>query len=323
MGITGIQKAQIDRYLELVQDSSIQQSINNLREKRFSAKDLGISYRELNHWSTSGLLYESNEFGKMRRFNLIELVWIEILKELRKYSFSLKAIKNLRDNLELSFSLEDILAEDKDETIKEVALTALKKDLSTKDYNSFLESEFYKSLDFKTIANIFENGHLNPFQIVLIEAYYLKINHQLVINYEGFYCLNTPIYGDTISSSPYYINNFQRSHICLSMGHLIASVFRDYKPNDLNIKWKLINDDEEKVLTLIQSGKEMKSIEIKFDRQNKIELLEYTEEVELNRADFIQKAIVSGGYSEIKLLTQNGKLVVCERKIKQKINKVL
>ena len=65
-----------DLYKELLKDTSFVEAVAFIKERRFSNKDLGISYRELNHWSTHGLLFETNEAGKWRKFNLIEFVWI-------------------------------------------------------------------------------------------------------------------------------------------------------------------------------------------------------------------------------------------------------
>lgn len=71
-----------------------------LRDKQYSSNDLGESYRVINHWADLGLLDDSrSDSNKWRKFSLVDIVWVFIVKELRKYGFPLEKIKELRYNL--------------------------------------------------------------------------------------------------------------------------------------------------------------------------------------------------------------------------------
>lgn len=66
-----------------------------LNEKRFTMKDTDSSYRVINHWFTQGLLGDDvRESDKgWRKFSVVDLVWLTIIRELREYGLSLEKIK--------------------------------------------------------------------------------------------------------------------------------------------------------------------------------------------------------------------------------------
>lgn len=71
-----------------------------LSEKRYSSKELGESYRVINHWTDLGLLPDDrNESSQWRKFSIIDLVWVLIVQELREYGFPLEKIKEARSTL--------------------------------------------------------------------------------------------------------------------------------------------------------------------------------------------------------------------------------
>ncbi len=71
----------------------------NTRKFRISPKV--ISSRIMNHWQKEGLLPENcQEAGqKWRKFTLMDLIWIAILKELREMGLSIPLIKRIRSNI--------------------------------------------------------------------------------------------------------------------------------------------------------------------------------------------------------------------------------
>ncbi len=70
-------------------------------KKIFSTKDTDdITHRTINHWDTIGLISDDRkDKQKWRKFNVLELVWIHIIKELRKFDFSNKKILNVKKSL--------------------------------------------------------------------------------------------------------------------------------------------------------------------------------------------------------------------------------
>ena len=63
-------------------------------------KDDKLSYRLINHWSNFGLIDENRPKGKgWRRFSIIEMIWINIIYELRKFGFPLEKILLVKKSL--------------------------------------------------------------------------------------------------------------------------------------------------------------------------------------------------------------------------------
>ncbi|MFD0749307.1 MerR family transcriptional regulator [Mucilaginibacter calamicampi] len=65
-----------------------------------TVNDLGISYRTINSWETSGLmLRERSNSRNWHKFSFVDFVWLNIVYELRQLGFPLSKIKMLKDFL--------------------------------------------------------------------------------------------------------------------------------------------------------------------------------------------------------------------------------
>lgn len=84
-------------FFKYLKDDKVKPFRDFLRNKKLTSSDLKIPYRVINHWSTQGLFIDDNsEDSKWRRFSFTDIIWIEIIKELRKYGFSLDKIIKLK-----------------------------------------------------------------------------------------------------------------------------------------------------------------------------------------------------------------------------------
>jgi len=71
-----------------------------LTDKRYSSKELGESYRVINHWTELGLLADHRaDSSEWRKYSIVDVVWAHLIKELRKYGLSLEKLKTVRYNL--------------------------------------------------------------------------------------------------------------------------------------------------------------------------------------------------------------------------------
>lgn len=68
---------------------------NIINEKKYTIKDTDATYRTINHWAKLGLIDDDreNEGKGWRKFSIVDLVWLGVLKQLREYGFSLEKIK--------------------------------------------------------------------------------------------------------------------------------------------------------------------------------------------------------------------------------------
>ena len=82
--------------------------VESINKRQFTMKDAGISSRLLNHWEKSGLLMESYEERKWKRFNLIEYTWLKIIAEMRRYDLSHEIIRKAKESIVFEFGIDDI-----------------------------------------------------------------------------------------------------------------------------------------------------------------------------------------------------------------------
>lgn len=78
---------------------TVEKGLTLLNARVFTAKETPITYRELNHWSSLGLLggERGDDVRSWRKLSLRDLFWLRILKELRDFGLSLEAIKKIYD----------------------------------------------------------------------------------------------------------------------------------------------------------------------------------------------------------------------------------
>ncbi|WP_282179053.1 MerR family transcriptional regulator [Maribacter stanieri] len=66
----------------------------------FNKKDLTVSYRTVNHYDSMGVLIgKRTSSKKWRKFNAIELIWIELVVILREIGMPLLKILKLKDKI--------------------------------------------------------------------------------------------------------------------------------------------------------------------------------------------------------------------------------
>lgn len=72
-----------------------------VRKRKFTVGSTEINYRVINHWDQNGILPEGlkSEGGEWRKFSFIELVWVEAVKKLREFGFSLDKIARVNEGV--------------------------------------------------------------------------------------------------------------------------------------------------------------------------------------------------------------------------------
>ncbi len=69
-----------------------------INEKKNTVSESGATYRLINHWADTGLIDDSHRDSKKgwRRLSFLDLVWIQVLIELRKYGVPLDLLRIAR-----------------------------------------------------------------------------------------------------------------------------------------------------------------------------------------------------------------------------------
>lgn len=84
----------------LSENLTFKKTFESYTEERYKASDIKqtLSYRTINSWDSAGMLITlPNRDSKWRKYSLVEIIWIYIIRELRSIGFSRKKILKLRD----------------------------------------------------------------------------------------------------------------------------------------------------------------------------------------------------------------------------------
>ena len=86
-------------YLNNLSDNpSYKKTLDSYTEEIYKASDTGQSYRTINSWDSAGMLITlPNRNSKWRKYSLVEIIWIYIIRELRSIGYSKKKILKLKD----------------------------------------------------------------------------------------------------------------------------------------------------------------------------------------------------------------------------------
>ena len=89
------------------------------QKRTFTISDVGVTTRVMNSWEKSGL-FRSNKARLRRKFNLEEIIWLKIIKQLKKFDVKLPIIKALNEELMGSVDLNAMAQSEgiKEEVIK-------------------------------------------------------------------------------------------------------------------------------------------------------------------------------------------------------------
>lgn len=76
-----------------------------MNEKKFTVKEIGFTYRQVNTWDASGLLDVERQGTDWRLFSIMDKIWLNVIRELRKYGISLKQIAKIKKFLTLNHAV--------------------------------------------------------------------------------------------------------------------------------------------------------------------------------------------------------------------------
>lgn len=277
-----------------------------IRGRVFTIQDIGVSYRWLDHWYSKGLLFSSYEKHRWKRFNLIEYVWIKIILKIREFNMSLKTVSAVKELLDYKFTIEDLL--------KNPEINFNK--IITQFAPSGKSQEVQKLLIEPEIKKNIEEMRFNLLEIIITDILLLGNCYSILINPDGEAIPVKYSYLELISDVPEFKNFIYRSFVSIS----ITAILRDYiieKELILNNRKRLalLTEEETIILNTIRQD-DLKSVIIRFDNDKKMSLLEEVREKKIDGAIRLAELIMTKGYQDVTIKTQNGKIVYCENKMK-------
>jgi hypothetical protein len=246
-----------------------------------------------------------------KKFNLIEYVWLKMIISMREFNIGLETVKKVKEMLDYDFTVDDFLKMNDNSLL----------DIIPKIVPSNLESAARKILKEKEVQENIKHTHMNVLELYIMDILTLYSYYSILINPNGEIIPIKYSYLEMYSDKIEFKDFISKSYVSIS----ITETLKDFiveKDIDLNYKKRLaiLTDEESIVLKTIRQD-DLKSVIIKFDSDNKINLLEEIKEKKIDKASRLFELIMAKGYQDITIKTQSGDIVYCENKIKQMIQK--
>ena len=300
---------EIDSFLQFNQVGQFSELETKLNKKRFTLKQLGVTHRALILWDKEGLLYSTSEKGKWRRFDFFELVWIKLISKLRDFNIPIKTIRKLKENILIPRQLTDPVFVD---MIIENAL--------------HIAPAERKAEVRRIVSN--KEQIINELSSVLIPILFLYIMDVILL--KSHFAILVNLEGDFFPFKEFYIEEYQefqdfhefihKSHVSVSLSEIIVDFLIDEDLELTQNKLAILTKAEAQIINTIRKEK-LIYLKIRFNKENDIDLIEATKSQKVSKEARLIDLIMSNGYQDIEIKTENGNIVHCINTRKEKLRK--
>lgn len=270
-------------------------------KKDYSLKSLDIEARRLQSWYDNGLLPYEVLKGKKHTFNFVQLIWLYIVNELRKFGMPLKTIKTAKEELLNEYTMEEfILQLNIVEAIDVLKIFNLYDETKETDFKSWFK-QFKKGENVVSLGEFFEKkvpilSNLFTMLVQLMlgsERFFLTIDRDGHV--EEFTSGQAPDFNQFIGYS---------SRIVLPINSFFYQYVGEVTHLDFLNDIGMINKIEAELLRRIHDGNYDK-ITIKY-KGKKMEFLEFSQRLEKADIRRISNIIARKQYLELQIKTEDG-----------------
>ena len=283
--------------------------IDFINSTTFKTKSLNLNSRLANHWAEKGLFTRKYETGSWFVFNLTESFWILIIKKLRDFKIPLEVIKKIKD----SFFTEPERLQVED--VKSRVLKELKE-------SGILNEEQMKIAENGSIWERIQKIELNYFEKVMISILLERRPYFIIVNLNG-----EAILVDEsrllLETDREFLNAYKeitsRSHIKIYMNEILGDLVKTLGELTCSQMIPILTKNESEIIKHLR-GKNISKVEIRYGNSVEPEMIEITSNNLLTENIRLHDIIISKGYQNITIKTQNGKVVHSENTIKHKLD---
>lgn len=275
----------------------------------FRVKDLGITSRIASHWEKMGIFFNTTPIGRWHTLNLIESVWIKMVIELRKFNISLETIIAIKENFQTT--LDSLFIDHTDEELS---------DLYGKIHTHENQKEIDKIFKLKMFKKIISETKINIVEFILIDFYNYNRDHRFLITENGDVFTIVNNYSNLYLENNKYHDFIKQSHISISLYEIVKNLVGEIEIDTIQATLNNLSEVESEIITALRE-ENIKKIEIIYSgKTKKPEIIKITKETKINETLKIKDLILSGGYQDIRMTMENGKVVhsTSTRKIKIK-----
>ncbi|MCC9138913.1 hypothetical protein ACFSKU_14800 [Pontibacter silvestris] len=270
--------------------------LENLQRRQFTLKDAGITSRVHNNWRSLGIVPDSEEDGKKLYFDFIQYLWLQIVKDLRKFGLPLETIAAVKDYL-----FDTDIKENRAWTDSE--REALRQAVEKEAQRPVTDEEFEQIEGYLSLRRL-----LYPYRFSAI----------VLSHFQHRSNTNTYIFGDgrvTVwseaeqNANPEGKPDLDEPHINVPLGHYFSQFLNDETKAEFLPKIPILTREEQEVLRAMRND-EVKELTIKFSKTGNKRRADLITKVDKQLSDKQKKEIFrilgTRDYSTITMKTQNG-----------------
>ena len=234
--------------LESIKNADLQLLLPILKEERYTAKDIGLSSRNVSHWRGKGLLFKSNDEKIAKttfKFPLSEAIWIRVMQYLRNFGLSISDLLEVKTQIFEGLSLPNI------DNNKNLWMDKLKDELIKSGASSDKLETFMAKIHTKGLQGMFEELDVkyNPFEFLLVEALLKRVECGILIL--GGATKEVTVWFDGIQEEyPEFKDILKQTHVYISF----KQIFNELAIEGVISDSTLISYKELQILESLQSG---------------------------------------------------------------------
>ena len=282
--------------------------IEFMREKKFTLKDFNFSPRVANHWIEKGLIANDHQAGKKIKLSLSEAFWLKLVDQLRSFNVSLESIKRIKsDFFDRNYNVFEGL------TKQQITEQLMQLKLVNPQNLKFFDLDQYL-LELSKIQ-------LNDFELMIQSILIERTPFFLIFDTKSNFILlkEGQFSNESEAFQMEYEQITRRSHIRISMNNVLEEFVESFGPLNSFERVPILTKQESEVVQLMRT-EDVSKVEIRYNGNSKPQMVEITTKNMINERARLNEIILSRGYQDITLKTQNGHVVCCENTIKYKLD---
>lgn len=279
-----------------------------MREKKFTLKDFNFSPRVANHWIEKGLIANDHQAGKKIKLSLSEAFWLKLVDQLRSFNVSLESIKRIKsDFFDRNYNVFEGL------TKQQITEQLMQLKLVNPQNLTFFDLDQYL-LELSKIQ-------LNDFELMIQSILIERTPFFLIFDTKSNFILlkEEQFSNESEAFQMEYEQITRRSHIRISMNNVLEEFVESFGPLNSFERVPILTKQESEVVQLMRT-EDVSKVEIRYNGNSKPQMVEITTKNMINERARLNEIILSRGYQDITLKTQNGHVVCCENTIKYKLD---
>ncbi len=296
--------------------SEFPEVLEHFAKKPFKVIHTGIHPKILGDWNQRGLLIEKPAKNKMHRFSLTELVWVKMIEKMREFKIPLKIIKAAREDLiqKPDNQVNSLLT---DPRILE-AMVGEYGEEKRESIQTFMNNQEQQQSILGLLSPSVVSG--NYLDFLVLTSLLIRTPFSFIIHQDGKGMLLNPI---MLSEGAYDSEDTElllcSSFVAISLTEILAEVLSVAPVEPLQAQLRIITNQEAQVLEALRED-DLRSVIIRYDKSNEMDLLEVTKEEKVDKHKRILELMLSTAYQDITIKTAKGNIVFCEntRKVKLK-----